>query len=83
MPAVAVVDFEYSQTCSMSEQTSVCESYTKEGNMRHHGTAITKTGIRHIGIMAKVGVAIAAISTATLLVFGYGAGVSPSALAYF
>ncbi len=59
----------------------VCES--KEADMKKHCTVTTKSDVKHISIKVRIKQTIAVFLTlATLLVSGYGDGLSPSALAY-
>ena len=50
--------------------------------MRKQCTATTNTGEKLISITAKLTLKLGHIIAAALLVFGYGDGFSPSALAY-
>ena len=70
------MEFDYGYSSSASEQVASCER-TKEAGMGERKT-VTKTGVHHISITAKLKYGI----VAALLVFGCGSGISPSASAY-
>lgn len=78
-PVVTAFNIDYSRGSRTSEQTYVCAN--KEGNMKYQETMTRETG-EHIGIKASLNIVLAFISVAALLVSGFGAGKSPSALAY-
>lgn len=78
--AVAAVDFNYSYYISSSEQTEVCEC--KETAMKKQRTSTNKTGVNRIGITAKFKLKLGCFIAAALLMFGYGDGFPPSALAH-
>ena len=81
---VAVVEIECGFSVAASERTCVCAT-RKETAMRGQCTVISKnTGVfATIGISAKCMFRVRCIIlAATLLMFGCGDGLSPSALAY-
>lgn len=78
--AVAAIEFDYGLSVSTSEQTEVWE--TKEAVMRRNCAVTKESGEKRISITAKFKLKLGFIIAAALLVFGYGDGFSPSALAY-
>lgn len=78
--AVAVIEIDYGFSVSTSEQNEICE--TKETDMTRKCSVTKKSGEKRISITAKIKIKLTCIIVAALLVFGYGDGFSPSALAY-
>ena len=78
-PVVATVDFNYDYFLSTSEQVKTCAK-RKEFDMEIQRVKTTVTGVKRISITAKLKLRV--IIAVAMLVFGYGDGFSPSALAY-
>jgi hypothetical protein len=82
MLAVAVIDWAYVYSGSSSEQVSARELVKKETNMRNQFTTTNKSSVLRIGITVRFKQVVSCLVMAALLVFGYGDGLSPSAIAY-
>ncbi len=78
-PVETGIEFKFSYSGSTSGQVLTCER--KETDMRKHCTATITSGVKRLGIAAKLKVTSILLVTA-LLVSGYGDGFSPSTLAH-
>lgn len=79
-PEVAVAEFEFVFLRSASEQAFVCEHH-EEVPMRDQHTVAKKPGDKRTSITATLRLTFVHLLVATMLVFGYGDGSSPSSLA--
>jgi hypothetical protein len=79
---VADIDSAFGYSGSSSEQATTCELVEKEALMVNQSTTICKAGVVRISVKVTFKQVVSCLIMAGLLMFGYGDGLSPSAITH-